>query len=207
MATRYSMQRRLRMNRPSLRLNSKPPKLRTPRGEDFTAANLAEALSLQQCTECGAVNYPPRELCQNCLSDTLRWRTSDTSGRLLEAVELHHSLWEFYKRRLEAASWPIATVRLVAGPVVFTHLAAHLFVNDKLSEVAQLKSGTALNVFSQADGGRQAVLISVPSSVDISTGKARTEIAREMGLTTGALRADKAKELEGKERADREREG
>jgi len=185
------MQRRLRMNRPSLRLNSKPPKLRTLRGEDFTSANLGEALSLQQCNECGCVNYPPRELCQECLGDTLRWRASDTSGRLLEAVELHHSLWEFYKRRLETGSWPIATVRLAAGPVVFTHLAAHLFTNDTLSEVSQLKTGTELKVFSQADSGRQAVLISVPSSVDISTGKARANIAREMGLTTGALRADK----------------
>ncbi len=44
MATRFSMQRRLRMNRPSLRLRSKPPKATEKGMVDFTAANLGKLM-------------------------------------------------------------------------------------------------------------------------------------------------------------------
>ncbi len=186
MATRFSMQRRLRMNRPTLRLRSKPPKLRTPRGEDFTAANLGVALSMQVCTDCGSINYPPRELCGQCLADALLWKPVDDSGTLLQAVELHHSLWEFFKRRLKNSSWPIATVKMHSGPVVFAHLAAHLF--DLGGSASALSSGSELKVFSFTDSGRQAVLIAVPATVDVACGKQRAKIANEMGLATVAER-------------------
>lgn len=185
MATRFSMQRRLRMNRPSLRLRSKPPKQRTPRGQDFTAANLACALSLQKCSECENTNYPPREVCESCLSDQLLWKPADTSGRLLQAVELHHSLWEFFKRRMKKNTWPIASVRLAAGPVVFAHLALDLFEHHSASEIP---SASPVSVFSHSDCGNQSVLIAVPGSVDVSDAKIRRQIANRLGITTVAER-------------------
>lgn len=185
MATRFSMQRRLRMNRPSLRLRSKPPKDRTPRGQDFTAANLACALSLQTCTECGKTNYPPREVCESCLNDELLWKPTDTNGRLLQAVELHHSLWEFFKRRLKKSTWPIASVRLAAGPVVYAHLVLELFDQQGASDIP---SGSSVAVFSHADCGNQSVLIAVPDSVDISDAKNRLQIADRLGITKAAER-------------------
>lgn len=185
MATRFSMQRRLRMNRPSLRLRSKTPKDRTPRGQDFTAANLACALSLQTCTECGKTNYPPREVCESCLNDELLWKPADTNGRLLQAVELHHSLWEFFKRRLKNNTWPIASVRLAVGPVVYAHLALELF---KQKGASNIPSGSAVAVFSHSDCGNQSVLIAVPDSVDVSDAKIRLDIANRLGLTEAAER-------------------
>ncbi|MFK7730349.1 MAG: Zn-ribbon domain-containing OB-fold protein [Pseudomonadales bacterium] len=185
MATRFSMQRRLRMSRPSLRVRSKPPRQRTPRGEDFTAANLGCALSLQKCTECGKTNYPPREVCEACLHDELLWTPADTSGRLLQAVELHHSLWEFFKRRMKKNTWPIASVRLAAGPVVYAHLALELF---ELKGASDIPSGSAVAVFSHSDSANQSVLIAVPGSVDVSEAKNRLQIADSLGITTVAER-------------------
>ncbi len=185
MTTRYSMQRRLRMNRPSLRLRSKPPKARTPRGEDFTTANLAGALSMQQCAACERYNYPPREVCESCLNDVLIWRPADSRGRLLQAVDLHHSLWEFFKRRLKHKPWSIASVRLDAGPIVFAHLALELF---DLAGASDIPSGRTVAVFSHSDCGNQSVLIAVPDSIDVADPKIRLQIANSLGITSAAQR-------------------
>lgn len=37
-------------------------------------------LTLQVCADCGAVQYPPRELCRACLADALAWRRVDGSA-------------------------------------------------------------------------------------------------------------------------------
>ncbi len=183
MATRYSMQRRLRMNRPSLRLRSKPPKLRTQRGMDFTAANLVEPLAMQHCQSCRHINYPPREICGECLSDQLIWRKVPTEGVLLQSISLHHSLWEFFKRRLQRGSWPIASVRLQAGPIVFAHVAGQCFGGDAAA-------GARVNVFSHSDSSRQAVLIVVPVSTPIDTPAQRRAIVEPMGLLEPAVRGE-----------------
>jgi uncharacterized OB-fold protein len=49
-------------------------------------------LALQRCTACGTMQYPPRELCANCLADTLEWRVSDDApGEVMANTVLHHS--------------------------------------------------------------------------------------------------------------------
>ncbi|MEQ8514386.1 MAG: zinc ribbon domain-containing protein, partial [Chromatocurvus sp.] len=63
------MRRRLRLSRPSLRRDARPPRLRTAPGEAFSAANLPCALALRHCRDCGGVQYPPQEVCAHCLGD------------------------------------------------------------------------------------------------------------------------------------------
>lgn len=185
MATRFSMQRRLRMNRPSLRRNAKPPKLRSLQGTAFTAANLAGELSMQQCQQCETVNYPPREVCQQCLSDQLVWREVSGAGRLINRAQLHHSQWEFFKRRMRSAPWAIASVKLDVGPVVFAHLALSTFSKPAIDAVAP---DAAVRVFSHTDAGRQSVLIAVSADAEIASATARKAITEQLGLLDPAVR-------------------
>lgn len=193
MSKRHSMRQRLKLNRPSLRHRARPPRARTPVGMDFNAANLPVALALQHCKACQAVQYPPREVCGECLSPALAWRETGTAGTLLAGVELHHSLWEFFKRRIADAPWPVATVRLDCNVTVFAHLALHTFPFDRITsadcitnKAAGLSAGTAVSVFSHSDSSRNAVLIAVSADTPIAERAQRQAIAEHLGLTTPA---------------------
>lgn len=187
MSTNDMMRARLKNNRPSRRKRARPPKQRTALGQDFTSANLGYTLSLQQCNDCDARQYPPRDICSNCLSDSLIWRNSPTGGHIVSAVNLHHSLWEFFKRKVELAPWPIASIRLDCGPIVF----AHVDPNSLLSSDGNCPAiGTAVQVFSHRDCSLNSVLIAVAASLPIDKVTARGEIARTIGLTEPAIRAE-----------------
>ncbi len=180
MSARSKMRHRLKLNRPSLRARARPPRQRTPLGAAFGTANLAEALVMQCCGACGHVQYPPAELCGACLADALCWQPVDGRGRILQRVDLHHSLWEFFKRRLRAGPWPIATVRLDAGPVVFAHVAGDTFLDTS--------SGTPARIFSHTDASLQTVLIAVGDAADIGGIEARQRIVAQLGLASPAVK-------------------
>ncbi|MFV0278783.1 MAG: Zn-ribbon domain-containing OB-fold protein, partial [Parahaliea sp.] len=173
----------LKLNRPSRCRFARPPRQRTHVGADFTAANLPVALALQHCVDCGQAQYPPREVCAHCLCPSLKWREVGTGGALLAGVDLHHSLWEYFKRRITEAPWPVATVKLDCGVTVFTHLALHTFPADRAASVA---AGTRLQVFSHSDSSRNAVLFAVAGETPIATRAQRLAIAEQLGLTRAA---------------------
>lgn len=78
-------------------------------------------LALQRCTACGAVQYPPRELCASCLTDALEWRVSDGEpGEVLAVTRLHHSQEARFRPRLPL--W-VGLVRFDAGPTAVCFLA------------------------------------------------------------------------------------
>ena len=92
----------------------------TPMAEMASRAGNGE-LALQRCTACGAVQYPPRELCGSCLEDALEWRISDREpGKVLATTMLHHSHDTQFRSRLPLR---IGLVRLDAGPTVVCFLA------------------------------------------------------------------------------------
>ncbi len=88
-------------------------------------AELASAgdLELQACGACGAVCWPPRDLCPSCWSDDLRWRPVSGEGVLLSSTLIRSSLDPYFRA---AAPWAIGAVKLDAGPVVTAHLASGL---------------------------------------------------------------------------------
>lgn len=189
MTTRHSMQRRLRLNRPSVREFALPPKLRTHLGQEFTAANLGKRLSMQHCLDCGTVQYPPRELCQRCLGDNLKWRDTDSAGTLLAQIDLHHGLWEFFKRHTKKAPWPIASVQLSCGQIVFAHVATQSFMGPNTAKQGgKIPTGTKVKVFSQTDISQKAVLVVVADDVAIDTPAQRHTIADSTGLLTAATK-------------------
>ena len=118
------------MNLPMQRPRRKNPMLRTraptlpPWGRSRVALGLTAAaalgrFALQQCADCGAVQYPPREACHVCLSARLPWKPQSGAGMLLSETTLHHSNDLFFRERLP---WRLGLVRLDSGPTLMVHL-------------------------------------------------------------------------------------
>ena len=66
------------------RLPNVPPAARSRVGQGLTWAAARGAFELQECKECGTVQYPPREACHKCLSEKLVWKEQDGAGELAE---------------------------------------------------------------------------------------------------------------------------
>jgi uncharacterized OB-fold protein len=78
-------------------------------------------VALQHCTACGAVQYPPRELCGACLADVLEWRHSNVElGEVLAMTLVHHTLDAKFRTRLPLS---VGLVRFDTGPVALCFLA------------------------------------------------------------------------------------
>ncbi|MEM1111715.1 MAG: zinc ribbon domain-containing protein [Pseudomonadota bacterium] len=145
-----------------------PPSRGTAHGAASAEGSAAIALSLQRCAECGAWQYPSRELCSNCLSDKLLWQAADPRSIYLAGVLLQHSLEDYF---LQDLPWHIAAVRLTGELTAISHCAG-----------TDIDPGTELWTFSHPDLSGAGVLISVPRSTPIETAEQRSAIVREMGL-------------------------
>jgi NAD(P)-dependent dehydrogenase (short-subunit alcohol dehydrogenase family)/uncharacterized OB-fold protein len=151
------------MTMPMMRPKRKNPILRTrqmnlppgARGRvalGLTAAAAEGRFELQTCADCACVQYPPREVCHQCLSPQLQWRTQSGEGVLLGSTTLHHSNDLFFRERLP---WRLGLVHLDAGPTVMTHLHG---------DVGQAPQ--RVRVGARLDRAGQAVLIAFPTEGD-----------------------------------------
>jgi NAD(P)-dependent dehydrogenase (short-subunit alcohol dehydrogenase family)/uncharacterized OB-fold protein len=100
-------------------MTSLPPSARSRAALGLTGAAALGHFKLQICGACGAVQYPPREVCHQCLSGALRWREQSGAGELIAETTLHHSNDPYFQERLP---WRIGLVRLDAGPTAVVHL-------------------------------------------------------------------------------------
>ena len=135
------MQRPKRKN-PILRtrLPTLPPAARSRVALGLTAAAALGRFELQQCRDCGTVQYPPREACQRCLSIKLDWKAQDPGGELLAQTVLHHSNDLFFRERLP---WRLGLIKLDCGPTVVAHL--HEAVRTRVKVRAMLdRAGQAV---------------------------------------------------------------
>lgn len=118
------------MTKPLLPPKKKNPLVRarvpvpTPAARSRAALGLAVGaaegrFALQVCATCEAVNYPPRDVCEKCLSDALRWRDVDPDGAIVAMTTMRVSGERWFRER---APWRTALVRLDAGPKVIAHL-------------------------------------------------------------------------------------
>lgn len=126
---------------------TRPPQIRSRRALGLTAAAALGRFELQVCQDCQAVQYPPREVCRQCLSERLRWLPVNPRGRLLAVTTLHHSNDLYFRERLP---WRIGTVQMAAGPAV----VAHVHGDCKEADIVRL----ALKL----DRSGQAVMIALP---------------------------------------------
>ncbi|MBT7952021.1 MAG: hypothetical protein HN764_10385 [Gammaproteobacteria bacterium] len=97
-----------------------PPAARTGGWQAISEAASTGDFILQVCESCESVQYPPRELCGNCLKDELEWKQVSNKGRLISNTVLHASTNAFFR-----AYGPrqIALVKLDSGAVLFAHMA------------------------------------------------------------------------------------
>ena len=74
---------------------------------------------MQTCTDCGHLQYPPRDACSNCLSIELEWRDVSPMGRLIAETTIRTSPTPYFRERMP---WRVGTVQLDAGPSIICHL-------------------------------------------------------------------------------------
>ena len=143
------MQRPRRKN-PLLRTRAPtlPPWGRSRVALGLTAAAAVGRFELQQCADCGAVQYPPREACHVCLSARLQWKPQSGAGMLLSETTLHHSNDLFFRERLP---WRLGLVRLDCGPTLMVHLPD-----------CTPAAPAAVRVDARLDRAGQAVLLGLP---------------------------------------------
>ena len=127
-----------------------PPWVRSRVGLGLTAAAARGEFELQHCDDCGAVQYPPREMCGGCLSCSLTWRAVDGEGQLLSQTILRHSHDPYFNSKVP---WRIGLVQLNQGPTVVVHL--HEGVPAAPTEV---------NVSARLDRAGRGVLVATPHS-------------------------------------------
>jgi len=90
---------------------------------------------LQRCTSCGKVQYPPRELCVVCLSDSLQWLdTAMQAGVVLATTSLHHSHDPAFRARLPLR---VALVHLNTGPTIVCFLTGKPTPGSRVHITAQ----------------------------------------------------------------------
>jgi NAD(P)-dependent dehydrogenase (short-subunit alcohol dehydrogenase family)/uncharacterized OB-fold protein len=130
------------------RLPTLPPAARSRVALGLTAAAALGRFELQQCRDCGAVQYPPRESCVQCLSIRLMWTQQQGQGELLASTVLHHSNDLFFRERLP---WRLGLVKLECGPTVVAHLHG-----------AVPAAPTPVHVAARLDRAGQAVLVALP---------------------------------------------
>lgn len=130
------------------RLPILPPSARSRVGLGLTAMAAIGRFALQTCEDCGAIQYPPREVCASCLSDDLRWRVQEPGGELLTETVLHHSMENFFRER---APWRMGIVRLDCGPNVIAFLHADC-----------ARAPSRVRVEARLDRSGHAVMVAVP---------------------------------------------
>ena len=141
-----------------------PPATRGRVALGLTAAAALGRFELQTCGCCGAVQYPPRSACVQCLSEKLAWQPQSGDGELMAITTLHHSNDLYFRDRLP---WRLGMVRLDCGPSVMVHL------HGEVGEAPQ-----RVKVGARLDPTGQAVLIAFPEQGGVNM--ADDKMLREM---------------------------
>lgn len=130
-----------------------PPQHRTALWRGVTEAAGRDEFCLQVCADCQSLQYPPREICRQCLGDELVWQAVDPAGTVQSWTRLHASGNDFFRDHLP---WLTGSIKLQCGPVVFAHLTADC-----------AKTGTGVRIVNRLDRSGQAVLIAIPENAEL----------------------------------------
>ena len=89
-----------------------------PSGRSRTALGLTAAaargeFALQVCRQCRKIQYPPRDVCGDCLSIDLVWQAVDDRGTLIAATDIAISNEVYFRER---APWRTGIVTMDCGP-------------------------------------------------------------------------------------------
>ena len=124
-----------------------PPQGRTATWLPMNEAAKTGRFQLQVCGQCQATQYPPREICRECLSEELNWQERSAQGVVLAFSTVHISVEAYFR---EHGPWHIASVQLDGGPVLVTYLDQDC-----------LESGAQVQVLNRLDVSGNAIFISI----------------------------------------------
>ena len=130
-----------------MRVATLPPGERSRAALGLSSAAAEGRFALQTCTECGHVQYPPRDACSKCLSIELKWRDVSPMGRLIAETTIRTSPTPYFRERMP---WRVGTVQLDAGPSIICHLHRDCTAQGQV------------RVINRLDRSGQAVLIALP---------------------------------------------
>ncbi len=146
------------------RLPVPPPSARSRYALGLLRGAAQGRFELQECRDCGRVQYPPREVCRRCLSDRLVWKPQSGEGELISETLLRHSLELFFRERVP---WRAGLVQLAGDVTVVAHI--HADVPPPPCKV---------RVRAHLDRAGQAVLVALPETD--TPNMADDKIMREM---------------------------
>src|SRR5688572_10033977 len=122
-----------------------PPAHRGVAARRMTEAAAQGRFELPHCDECGAVQYPPRERCVQCLSGNLSWKEAEPRATLLARTAIKHSNEPYFSTQLPLA---IGSARLDSGPVLIV-----------LIEGEDLEPGASVRIVARLDAAQHAILV------------------------------------------------
>lgn len=97
----------------------KPVPKATPELAPFLEAARAGRLAVQRCAACGALRFPPRELCSRCWSRDVEWTHVSGRGEIFSFYVMH----QLYHPGFAAdVPYPVVVVKLEEGPLVVSNL-------------------------------------------------------------------------------------
>ncbi|NKB36920.1 MAG: hypothetical protein GKR93_07070 [Gammaproteobacteria bacterium] len=124
-----------------------PPEKRTAVWKTIDHAARQGQFVLPVCEQCDAIQYPPREICHNCLHDGLQWQEITSAGEIIASTALNASTSAFFREHLPH---PVALIKLDAGPLVYAHLAR-----------TELKTGDRVELVNRCDINGRGVFIAL----------------------------------------------
>ncbi len=84
----------------------------TPELRPFFEASKNGQLVVQKCDGCGALRFPPRRLCPNCLSRESSWTAVSGEGEVYSFIIMHRVYHPAFANQVPYA---VATIKLKEG--------------------------------------------------------------------------------------------
>jgi uncharacterized OB-fold protein len=91
----------------------------TPALAPYFAAARAGRLVVQRCTGCGALRFPPRELCSACLATDATWQEVSGRGEIFSYYVMHQVYHPGFAAEVPYA---VVVVKLEEGPKLTSNL-------------------------------------------------------------------------------------
>jgi NAD(P)-dependent dehydrogenase (short-subunit alcohol dehydrogenase family)/uncharacterized OB-fold protein len=126
------------------------PAARSRAALGLAAAAAEGKFRLQICDECGGTQYPPRDVCGQCLGGALRWREVEPTGVLIATTATRISSELYFRER---PPWLTGLVRLKAGPSVVAHLHPECTVGGPVRLDLKLDPAGRGAVYAMPEGG------------------------------------------------------
>ena len=91
----------------------------TPALAPYFAAARDRRLVVQRCVDCGALRFPPREICTRCLGRDVAWQEVSGRGEVFSYNVMHQV---YHPAFASAVPYAVVVVKLEEGPKIITNV-------------------------------------------------------------------------------------